>query len=119
MAKKTKIWDVDIANENGTFSFLFGKFADDKVDYNLEGLTSLRQLLSNEKAKILHTIKTKNPKSIYELSKILKRDFKSVSLDIRLLERFGLIEMSSEKTGKRERHKPSLTTNHIQINLNI
>jgi hypothetical protein len=38
------------------------------IDFS--GLLALRQLLSDEKARILHTIKTKNPKSIYELAKI-------------------------------------------------
>ena len=76
-------------------------------------------LASNEKAKILYTIKTKKPNSMYSLAKILERDFKSVSDDIKLLERFGFIEMIAEKTGKRERLKPILSSDTITINIKI
>ena len=80
----------------------------DKEDYDFEGLSALRKILSNEKARLLNTIKTQSPNSIYKLARILGRDFKSVSNDIKLLERFGFIDMISEKTGNRERLKPVL-----------
>ena len=61
-----------------------------KEDFDFEALSALRRLLSNEKARLLHVIKKNRPKSIYELAKILKRDFKSVNEDIKLLQRFGI-----------------------------
>ena len=72
-----------------------------KKDYDFSGILALRQLLSNEKARILHVIKTQSPTSIYDLSKKLDRTFKSVNDDLKLLERFGFIELIEEKTKKR------------------
>ncbi len=67
----------------------------------------------------MHTIKEKKPKSIYELAKILGRDFKSVSSDIKLLERFGFIDMISEKSGNRERLRPILVVDSVSITIQI
>ena len=97
---KTKTREITITESKGTFS-IFKKAGTLKKDYDFSGMLALRQLLSNEKARILHIIKTKKPKSIYELSKILERGFKSVNDDVRLLKRWGFIELVEEKTKKR------------------
>ena len=68
---------------------------------------------------MLHVIKNQEPKSIYELAKKLKRNFKSVVEDIKLLERFGFIELIKEKTKKRVRHKPEIAVDEIIIKLSI
>jgi len=119
MALKTKVRQINIVDEGGTFSTFFKKFSIDKSGFDFEGISALRQLLSNEKARLLHVIKTKNPSSMYELAKMLGRDFKSVSGDIKLLERFGFIEMTAEKTGNRKRLRPILVAHEVQINLRI
>jgi predicted transcriptional regulator len=119
MAKGTKIRDIDIFEEGGTFSTFFKRMTGEHVDYNFEGIHDLRQLLSNEKARILNTIKTKKPSSIYALAKILGRDFKSVNDDIKLLEKFGFIDLIAERTGKRECLKPILVVESIHINIKI
>jgi predicted transcriptional regulator len=119
MAKKEKTRDINIVAESNTFATFFKKFTHDSADYDLEGISALRKLLSNEKAKLLHAIKVKKPSSIYNLAKILGRDFKSVSDDIKLLERFGFIDLLSERTGKRSRLKPILISDTIHINIKI
>ena len=119
MAPKTKTLEITIVEESGSFDTFLKKFAKEKIGYDFEGLSALRRLLSNEKARIIHTIKAENPSSIYELAKILKRDFKSVNDDIKLLERFGFIDMISEKTGKRERLKPIIVVDSIKIEIKI
>ena len=119
MAGKTKKRQISIVREQGAFTALLRRFSRDKEDYDLDSLKALRSLLSNEKAKILHIVKNKNPKSIYELAKNLKRDFKSVSNDVKLLERFGFVELISEKSGERERLKPILSAETISIELKI
>ena len=116
MASKTR--EITIKESKGIFSLI----KDNKIsksDYNFEGLSALRQLLNNEKARMLHVIKTQEPKSIYELAKKLKRNFKSVVEDIKLLERFGFIELVKEKTKKRVRHKPEIAVDEIVINVRI
>lgn len=117
MAQKTKTREIDIVDKGGAFNTFFKRFTGEEKEYDFEGIDSLRKLLSNEKARIIHTLKIKNPKSIYELAKILKRDFSSVSEDIKLLQRFGFIEMIAEKTGKRSRLKPILSVDSINIKI--
>lgn len=119
MAQKTKSRQITIVDERGTFTTLFKRITGEKKDYDFKGLATLRNLLSNEKARILHIIKTKSPKSVYEISKILKRDFKSVSEDVKLLEKFGFIDLISEKTGKRKRLRPVLVVDSIKIEIKI
>jgi predicted transcriptional regulator len=79
----------------------------------------LRSLLSNEKARILHVIKTKKPNSIYELAKLTGRDFKVVREDLKILEKFGLIKLVPNKEKERERLKPVLQTEKLHIIINI
>lgn len=119
MSKKTKVRQIVIKEEGGTFTTLFKKFSGEKKHYNFEGLSTLRNILSNEKARLLDVIKKKEPKSIYELSKILSRDFKSVNDDVKLLENFGFIDLIKEKTGKRNRLKPIIIVDSINIEINI
>ena len=115
---KTKVREITIQESKGTFS-IFRSSGTSKSDYDFESILALRQLLSNEKARILNTIKTKDPKSIYELAKILGRDFKGVNDDLKHLERFGFIEFIEEKTKKRIRHKPVIIVDTLVINFKI
>lgn len=110
--------EFTITLSKNTFSFLRKK-EKSKKDYDFEGISSLRQILSNEKARILDTIKSQNPKSIYDLSKMLQRSFKSVFDDVKLLERFGFIEIIEEKTGRRSRSKPVVIVDSIILNIKI
>ncbi len=115
--KRTKTRYLDIGIREGNFvTRLIGK---SKSEYNVSDIVLLRRLLSNEKARILYTLKNKEPESIYQLAKILKRDFKSVREDVLLLKRFGLIEFYSMKKGKRKSIKPVLTIDQLNIQLDI
>jgi predicted transcriptional regulator len=115
MAQKTRVREITLVEESGAFNVLFKKLSKSQTEYDFNSLSAVRKILSNEKARLLHTIKTKKPKSIYDLAKMLKRDFKSVSEDIKLLRRFGFIEMISEHTGKRERLKPTLAVDSMHL----
>ena len=117
MASKTR--EITITDSEGAFSVFFKKFTGEHGIYDFEGLASLRRLLSNERAKLLHVLKIKKPKSMYELARVLGRDFKSVHTDVKLLERFGFISMVAEKTGKRARLRPVLVIDKLNIELKI
>jgi len=116
MTQKAKTREITIVDEGGAFNTFFRKITGAK-EYDFEGISTLRKLLSNEKAKILHIIKTSNPNSIYHLAKLLGRDFKSVSDDLKLLGRFGFIDLVSNKKGKRERLKPVLAIDSLNIQI--
>ena len=119
MAQKIKTREIIIVGKSGSFNPLFKKSSLEKEDFDFEALSALRRLLSNEKARLLHVIKKNRPKSIYELAKLLKRDFKSVSEDIKLLQRFGFIDFIAEKTGKRERLRPILSLDSLIIKIDL
>ncbi len=114
----TKTREITITQSKGAFS-IFRKPEASKEAYDFSGVLALRQLLSNEKARIIHVVKTQKPKSIYELAKILKRGFKSVNDDVRLLKRFGFIELIEEKTKGRSRLRPEVVVDNITIYLKM
>ncbi|MEK6914196.1 MAG: HTH domain-containing protein [Nanoarchaeota archaeon] len=112
-----KIRSISIFEKEGTFSTLLHKFKSSKKQSSEINL--LRQLFSNEKARLLHICKTKEPASIYELAKLLGRDFKAVRHDIKLLENFGFIELISSHKQGRERLRPIVDINELIIKINI
>jgi len=58
MATKTR--EITITQSGGAFSILKkGLFS--RKDFDFEGLSALRRLLSNEKARLLHVLKTQKP----------------------------------------------------------
>lgn len=119
MAKKVKTRQINLIDEEGVFSTFFKRFTQGEKEFDFDSLAALRSLLSNEKARLLYVIKSQKPISIYSLAKLVGRDFKSVSQDIKLLERFGFIEMVSEHTGKRDRLRPVLVVDNLVINISI
>ena len=118
MAKaRTRI--VNLYITPSAFASIFKRLRGDRSEYDFSALTELRQLLSNEKAKILNVIKNDKPDSLYKIAKTLGRDFKSVRDDIKLLEKFGFIELKQVKSGKREKLAPSLAIDSLQINISF
>ena len=60
MAEKTRVLDITIRENKGAFS-IFKSSILSKKDYDFSGILALRQLLTNEKARILDVIKTQKP----------------------------------------------------------
>ncbi len=115
---KTKVREITIKESAGAFSIL-RKPKTSKKDYDFSGMLALRQILSNEKARILNVIKEQKPKSIYDLAKKLGRGFKAVNDDLKLLERFGFIELIEEKTKNRIRHRPIIIVDTMTIHIKV
>ena len=109
--------EITIKEDKGVFSIF--KKTKGKDNYDFSGISSLRQLLTNEKARILNVIKNQKPASLYDLSKKLDRSFKSVHDDIKLLRRFGFVDIVEEKTKNRIKHKPIIVSETITINIKI
>ena len=116
---KSKIREVSIRKDSGSFNLFSNEKKVSKEEYDFDGLDSLRKLLSKEKARMLDCIKYKKPTSIYDLAKILKRPFKAVMDDVKILERFGFIELVPEVVNKRTRHKPIIVADQLTIHLKI
>ena len=54
---------------------------------------SFRQFFTPKRLELLRVIKHRRPQSIYELAKLIKRDIKSVVVDIKILENYDLIDI--------------------------
>ena len=117
MAKQIKTRTITVAEKEGTFSSIFHKIKG--TTKKESGISSLRHLLSNEKARLLHICKTNQPASIYKLAKLLGRDFKAVRQDIRVLEQFGFVELISSHKHGRERLRPIVDTEQVVITVNL
>ena len=120
--KKERAKKIEIKLGPGTFNSLFrhlGVGGKEERNINLGDISLLRQLLSNEKARILYTLQHKKPKSIYELAKLLERDFKSVRKDLDVLKQFGLVKFSSELKGKRRMITPTLNLTRLDISIQL
>lgn len=116
--KITKAITINLNQKTGVFSSIYNKIKGNQIT-NKKEITNLRQLLSNEKAKLINTIKTQNPGSIYELSRLLKRDFRAVRHDIKLLEQFGFVELLVSQKNGRERLKPVIVVDKIIFTINL
>lgn len=117
MAKTIISRTITLSEKEGTFSTLFNRFKG-KGSFNSD-ISNLRQLFSDERARLIHTIKTKKPSSIYELAKLLGRDFKAVRYDIKLLESFGLVELVSSHKKGRELLTPLIDIDQLNITINL
>lgn len=113
----TRAKEINIYITSSNFEAFFRKFSGEKNNYDFSGISDLRKILNKEKARIIHTIKTHNPPSLYALSKLLNRDFKAVKSDIDLLQKFGFISLVSSSKGKRKMLKPELNIDELIINL--
>jgi predicted transcriptional regulator len=86
------------------------------------GFTSIeaaRNFLTRERLTLLRTIRTRHPSSLYELAKMLSRNFKNVQEDIALLERHGLVRVSKEPKGKRKVKVPEVPFEQIALKFAI
>jgi len=115
MADLGKSRTVNLYITPGAFKTIFQKISGKGQQFDFSGIGDLRQLLSNERAKILHTIKNREPVSIYQLAKMVNRDFKSVSEDIKLLTKVGFVDMKKEFHGNRRRLRPIIEVDTLNV----
>jgi len=77
---------------------------------------AMRKVLTEERLRILKTIRKNHPQSIYELAKLLHRDIKNTFNDVKFLADAGLIELKKTKDG---REKTTPMVNYEKILLEI
>jgi predicted transcriptional regulator len=83
-----------------------------------ENLEVMRKVLTEERLRILKTIRKAHPASIYELAKILKRDVKNTFDDVNFLAHIGLIDLKKTKEG-REKTVPSVNYDKILLEIPV
>lgn len=77
---------------------------------------AMRRVLTEPRLTLLHTIRTRRPRSIAALAKLTKRDFKNVREDVKILSTLGLIELQA---GPRVRDAMTLTVPYQYIQFEI
>jgi predicted transcriptional regulator len=85
---------------------------------SFENIEAMRKILSEERLRILKTVKKEHPKSIYELAKLLKRDIKNTFDDVQFLAKIGLIELKKTKEG-REKTVPRVNYDRILLEIPV
>jgi predicted transcriptional regulator len=85
---------------------------------SFESLAVMRKFITDERLRILTTIKKHHPSSIYELAKILKRDTKNVSNDVNYLEDIGLLEVKKTNKG-RSKSTPLVSYDKILLEIPV
>ncbi len=83
-----------------------------------DSIDAMRSILTNNRLLILKTISERNPKSVYELAKLLKRDLKNVNQDLNLLSEIGLVVLEKHKTDK-ERVVPYVGYDKILLEIPV
>ena len=81
-----------------------------------ESIEGFRKALTPRRLELLRLIREKQPGSLQELSRLAKRNIKSVVTDITILEELGLIDIKRKKEGRKE---STPTVNYDKINLEI
>ena len=66
----------------------------------------------------LRAIKANDPGSVYEPAKIIKRDVKNVSVDLRILEEPGLVDLRKTKA-PRGKVKPTVACDAINLDIAV
>jgi len=93
-----------------------------KKPHDEVGFTSIeaaRNFITPERLALMHTIRTRRPASLYQLAKMVSRDFKNVQEDIRILERHGLVRIAREHRGKRKVKVPQVLFEEIALRIAI
>ncbi|MBK9306043.1 MAG: hypothetical protein IPM58_02885 [Nitrospira sp.] len=77
---------------------------------------AMRQVLTEPRVSLLHVIRTRRPRPLAELAKLVYRDFKNVRADVTVLHDLGLVEA---KAGPRLRDAVSLSVPYQRLQLEI
>jgi len=81
-------------------------------------IDDMRKVLTEERLRILKTIKKEHPQSIYELAKMIHRDIKNTFDDVQFLAQAGLVELKKTKNG-REKTTPLVNYNRILLEIQV
>ena len=87
-----------------------------KSSIGFESINTLRKVLTPKRLELLKVIKEKSPGSIYELAKIVDRDLKSVTTDVKVLEEYWLVSLEKSEEG-RKKTKPEVSFDKLNIEI--
>jgi predicted transcriptional regulator len=82
-------------------------------------LAAARNLLTPSRLALLQVVRTRQPSSIYELAKLVGRDFKNVQGDIKLLQQYGLVRLKRARRVGRRVVTPRAACSEIALKIAI
>ncbi len=72
---------------------------------SFETVDAFRSFFTEKRIELLKAIRHQNPKSVYELAKIVKRDLKSVRTDLKKLTQYGVVRTKKKKANTPKGYK--------------
>ena len=95
----------------------FGKARrkEDRYVFAFEDIDTLRQFLTPQRQLLYRVLRRKEFGSVYELAKFMKREYKAVVEDLKVLREMGLVKFESSVHNGRARSKPVLTHKKFTI----
>jgi predicted transcriptional regulator len=64
-------------------------------------LEAARKVLTPKRLQLLRMIRQDRPDSVYQLARLVRRDFKNVHADLQALAVYGLVSLERTQTGRR------------------
>ena len=95
-----------------------GEKTEQHVGISFESIEGLRNVLTKRRLELISIVRHKKPQSIYELSKILNRDLKSINTDLKILKENDFIEFKKMNDG-RQRVVPVVLFDKIDISVKV
>ena len=89
-----------------------------KESISFNNIDIMRKFLTNKRLELIKAIKKYKPKSIYQIAKIVKRDSKSVNVDLKILSNLGMVDLKSKERG-RGNIIPSVDYEEIDVAITI
>ena len=84
-----------------------------------ENLDSFRKVLTEKRMTLLHTVKQNKPDTIHELARLLGRDIKNVSDDLKYLAELGLVSLDKAAEGSGRKVTPRVKYEKIRLEIAI
>ncbi len=90
-----------------------------RSEVGFTSIEAVRNFLTRERLALMRTIRMRHPRSLYELAKMVNRDFKNVQEDSGILQRHGLVRISKRPRGKRKVKVPQVLFEEIALKIAI
>jgi len=84
-----------------------------------ESLEAVSAVLTPKRLEVWKTIRDKKPDSILALSKLLRRDFKSIHTDVQLLVEVGLVGLEKCSGPRGDRQTPRSLADKLKVELEV
>lgn len=85
-----------------------------------ENLDAFRKILTEKRLELLHVVKLDKPNTIHELARLLNRDVKNVSEDLKYLAELGLVSLDkTAHAGEGRRVSPRVKYEKIRLEIAI